>query len=132
MYISKNSIGLNFPNIEYRITDVTSVDKNGNFWAINYLYPGDTKKLKVDSDLIIDNFGIGKSHIRSKPIERLVEFKYYENKIEIVKQAPLYLKLFEDDSRNWEGLARYNGTQNGFLIATDTFPETILGFVRVK
>jgi len=35
-----------FPNIEYRITDATQVDSTGKFYAINYFYPGEFKKLK--------------------------------------------------------------------------------------
>jgi len=123
---------IDFPKVEYRITDVTSVDKSGKFWAINYFYPGDIKKLKVDSDYLIDEFGIGKSHFKGKPIERLVEFQFRANEIIIVKQSPIYLQLIENDSRNWEGIARYDGSINGFLLATDTFPKTILGFVKGK
>jgi hypothetical protein len=121
---------INFPNIEYRITDVTSVDRNGKFWAINYLYPGDRRKLNPAEDSIIINYGIGKSHIYSAPVERLIELEIQEEKIILVNNPPIYLKLKENESRNWEGLARFNN--DGFLIITDTFPETIFGYIKVE
>jgi hypothetical protein len=120
---------INFPNIEYRITDVTSVDNNNKFWAINYFYPGDGEKLNPAEDLVITNYGIGKSHISSAPVERLIELEIQEDKIILVNRPPIYLKLKEDESRNWEGLARFN--TDGFLIITDTFPETIFGYIKV-
>ncbi len=121
---------IEFPHIEYRITDATSADKDGKFWAINYLYPGDIKKLKMDKDLLIEKYGIGKSHIKSKAVERLVEFQYTDSGIKLLEKPPLYFTLLKNDSRNWEGLARYNGKIKGFLVATDTFPKTILAFVK--
>jgi len=46
-----------------------------------------------------------------------------------VKQPPIQLKLINDDnSRNWEGIVRFG--DEGFIIVTDKFPSTILGFVR--
>lgn len=132
--VFNNHLGLikeiDFPNIEYRITDATSADKNGKFWVINYLYPGDYDKLKVGEDFLVKKYGIGKSNKKSKAIERLVELQYSQNKIEIVDRLPIYLTMLKSDSRNWEGLVRYNGVNNGFLLATDTFPKTILGFVK--
>ena len=32
-----------FPNLEYRLTDVTEVDGQGRFWAINFFWPGERK-----------------------------------------------------------------------------------------
>jgi hypothetical protein len=52
-----------------------------------------------------------------------------EDKIFLSAQVPIYLKLMPDNSRNWEGIARF---EDGFLIATDTFPETIFAFVKPK
>jgi hypothetical protein len=120
---------LKFPSIEYRLTDVTSVDEFGKFWAINYFYPGDNQKLNPAKDLLLEKFGIGKSHFNADPIERLVEFQILKNEIILVENAPVYIELLEGESRNWEGIARF---KDGFLIATDTFPETILAFVSKK
>ncbi len=119
-----------FPNIEYRITDVTTVDSNNIFWAINYFYPGETQKLNPAPDELIKRFGIGKSQKKSEYIERLVKFRITKNKIELVNSAPIYIKLPGEEGRNWEGIARLN--KKGFLIATDTYPKTILAFVKYK
>ena len=121
---------IKFPNIEYRITDVTNVDKNNKFWAINYFYPGEAKKLKPASDILVKKFGIGKSNLLSKYIERLVQFKVNSNKIELTDTTPVYLKIPKTEGRNWEGIVRLD--KKGFLIATDTYPETILAFVKNK
>jgi hypothetical protein len=118
-----------FPTIEYRITDVTDVDNYGKFWAINYFFPGDDKKLKSAIDELALNFGIGKSHSHYNPVERLVEFMILDDKIVLSNTVPIYIKLMPDNSRNWEGIARF---EDGFLIATDTFPETIFAFVKPK
>lgn len=118
-----------FPTIEYRITDVTDVDNSGKFWAINYFFPGDDKKLNPAVDELAHNFGIGESHSLYNPVERLIEFKILEEKIILSNKAPIYLKLMPANSRNWEGIARF---EDGFLIATDTFPETIFAFVKPK
>lgn len=119
---------ISFPNIEYRITDVTSVDNSGNFWAINYLYPGDNKKLNPARDEIISKYGIGKSHLDAEPIERLVEFNIKNEEIILSSTPPIYLKLQNSESRNWEGIAKLD--KKGFIIATDTFPKTILAFIK--
>lgn len=121
---------IDFPSIEYRITDLSSVDENGNFWAINYLYPGDIRKLNPTDDELISKFGLGISHKSENPIERLVQFNIDNDKICIVNKAPIYIELMKGESRNWEGLAKYKS--DGFLMVTDTFPETILAFIKVE
>ncbi len=118
---------IGFPNIEYRITDVTSVDENGKFWAINYFYPGDNNKLNPAQDEIILHHGLGKSHYIYDPIERLIQFQIKENEIVLTEEPPLYLELATNNGRNWEAIAILNDI--GFIIATDTFPKTILAFV---
>ena len=56
-----------------------------------------------------------------------VEFQYNEEGITRIDQPPIQLQLLPDDLRNWEGIVRLD--DRGFLIVTDKFPETILGFV---
>ncbi len=122
---------LSLPNIEYRITDATEADSSGKFWIMNYLYPKDISKLKPQDDYILKNFGMGKSHKKSTAIERLVELQIIDDEIRFSNSDPIYLQLLEDGSgRNWEGLAKLDNI--GFLIATDTFPKTILAFVPIK
>jgi hypothetical protein len=119
-----------FPNVEYRITDATTLDREGRFWAINYFFPGDTK-LATDSDPLAERYGQGPTHAQFETVERLLEFEYSESGISLVDRPPLQLAL--PDSlvgglgRNWEGLVRLD--DRGFLLVTDLFPGTILGFV---
>ncbi len=116
------------PNIEYRITDVTDVDESGRFWAINYLYPGDIEKLELADDPLSRQYGQGASHAGSEVVERLVEFHILDEKVVLTQTAPIQLLLAADgEARNWEGIVRLDGV--GFLLVTDRYPETILGFV---
>ena len=116
-----------FPAIEYRITDATALDGAGRFWAINYFFPGDSDLLP-QVDPLAERYGQGPTHAQNEPVERLVEFEYDSAGIHLVERPPIQLELLPDDeARNWEGLVRLEG--RGFLLATDKFPETILGFV---
>ena len=117
-----------FPHIEYRITDATYLDSLNNFWVINYFYPGDARDLKPAEDELKVKFGVGKSHYGTERVERLVQLHFSKTGISFVQKAPVYIKLnLKEDARNWEGLARLDN--KGFLIVTDTYPRTILGFV---
>lgn len=113
-------------SIEYRITDVTAADENGRFWAINYFFPGEPE-LFAEQDPIERSYGQGDTHISRDGVERLVELQIKEGAVEIVDHPPLQLELLSGDLRNWEGITRLEGY--GFLLVTDKFPETILGFV---
>lgn len=116
------------PNMEYRITDVTDMDASGRFWAINYLYPGDIEKLEPAEDELTHQYGQGASHAASQVVERLVEFQIEDGVIVRTQTAPIQLKLASDgEARNWEGIVRLDDM--GFLMVTDQYPETILGFV---
>ncbi len=113
-------------NIEYRITDATELDSNNHFWAINYFYPGDEDLLPA-SDPLAETWGKGATHQNSDGVERLVEFQYADSGITMTNATPIQLKLLEEDLRNWEGLVRLG--DRGFLLMTDKYPGTILGFV---
>jgi len=120
---------IDFPSIEYRMTDATEVDKEGFFWAINYFYPGDEKLLKPSVDSLTNKYGEGKTNARSKAVERFIKLKFNSGQIIKKNAPPLYLKLdIDKPSRNWEGIAKFDDI--GFLIVTDTYPETILAFVK--
>lgn len=119
---------LPFPNIEYRITDATSLDADKRFWAINYLYPGDIEKLDPARDGLAERFGDGPTHAQYQTVERLVEFQYGSTGIVLTDTPPIQLQLLDDqNSRNWEGIVRLDN--RGFLLVTDKFPMTMLGFV---
>lgn len=120
---------ISFPNIPYRITDVTELDANGRFWAINYFFP-DTEELAVERDPLAETYGVGASHAGRAGVERLVQMAYNGEEVTMVAQSPIQLELLEGELRNWEGIVRLNG--RGFLLVTDKFPTTILGFVPVK
>ena len=116
-----------FPSIEYRVTDATVPDADGLFWVINYFFPGDTK-LKPGTDEIAVEYGLGETHQEMEQVERLVALQITDAGITFAGVAPIYLELDPslDDSRNWEGLVRFG---EGFLLVTDKFPTTILGYV---
>ena len=126
----KNTSQIDFPNIEYRITDVTRIDNNGRFWAINYFWPGDKKLLIPGKDNVLNKIKQGSSHSRSDQIERLVEFQLNKGEISISDTKPIQLFLESDASRNWEAVARLD--DKGLLIATDKHPRMILGYVQFK
>jgi hypothetical protein len=118
-----------FPNVEYRITDATALDAGNRFWAINYYFPGESELLP-ETDPLAERYGEGPTHIAYEPVERLVEFEYTASGIRLVDKPPIQLELLPDDARNWEGLVRLDG--RGFLLTTDKFPRTILGFVALS
>jgi len=100
-----------FPNIDFRLTDATSVVDN-KFWMINYYWIGDKETLGVPNDV---------------GIERLVEFKLGYNGIE--RSSSEYITLDNlDDPHNWEGLVRFG---RGFLICTDKWPRMVLGYIHL-
>ncbi|MCK5032971.1 MAG: WG repeat-containing protein [Calditrichia bacterium] len=119
---------LTFPNIEYRITDVTRIDNNNCFWGINYLYEGDADLLNPAIDKMSVKYGKGLSHSENKAVERIVKFNINNNRIVVENEAPVQIKLSVDgNSRNWEGVVKYDSL--GFLVITDKFPRTILAYI---
>jgi hypothetical protein len=121
-----NKASVSFPNVEYRITDVTDVDSHGRFWALNYFWPGEKKRLLPAEDGILNGFEEGTTHAQYDHVERLVEFKINSKEIVRTNTAPIQL-VMEEKSRNWEGLVRLD--KKGFLMITDEHPRTILSFI---
>ncbi|MBN2424425.1 MAG: hypothetical protein JXR46_09495 [Calditrichaceae bacterium] len=119
---------LQVENIEYRTTDATILDSNNHFWIINYLWPGEIPSLGIEDDPLFRKYGIGKSHSKSRAVERLLEMELTPDGIKLTDREPVLLKLMDErESRNWEGIVRLDSL--GFIIATDKNPETIIGFV---
>lgn len=117
---------ITFPAINFRVTDATICDSSGKFWIMNYYFPGDTF-LAVDEDLLNLEYGEGETHAKNAPVERLVELQIEDNAISRIDQPPIYLQLLEDNiARNWEGIALMD--EMGFLLVTDSFPDSLLGF----
>ncbi len=120
---------ISMTHLEYRITDATSMDDSGRFWVINYFFPGDTL-LNPAPDTLAEDYGEGPTHALNKTVERLVELQLSEDGIVLSDSEPIQLQLLGDSaSRNWEAIARLD--DRGFLLATDQYPETILGFVEL-
>ena len=125
----KHKASISFPNVEYRITDVTDIDSHGRFWALNYFWPGEKKRLLPAEDTILDGFEEGLTHQQNDHVERLVEFKINPKEIVRTNTAPIQL-VMEEKSRNWEGLARLE--KKAFHMIVDEHPRTILAFVPNK
>ena len=124
--LSEDLSELIFPNLPYRITDATKLDTEQRFWAINYKYSGDKFSHNTTDELAI-KFGQGASHKEYDNVERLLEFQLQNDRVVLLDQAPIQLKMTGIEGRNWEGIVRLKG--RGFLLATDMHPSTMLGFV---
>jgi hypothetical protein len=116
-----------FPALEYRVTDATAVDADGRFWVLNYFFPGERDKLSPAADSLVLRHGIGASHRGAEAVERLVEYRYTPRGIVRTDTPPIWLRLSDAGPRNWEGVVRFG---DGFLIATDRFPRTLLAYVE--
>ena len=120
-----------FPPLEYRVTDATSLDDAGRFWVVNSFFWGDRAKLRPRPDALREMYGAGPTHARYHTVERLVEYRDLGDRIERTMRPPIQLELIDDlHPRNWEGLVRLD--PHGFLLATDTYPGTLLAFVPAE
>jgi hypothetical protein len=117
---------LPFPSISFRITDTSTLNREGYFWGINYAWSGEQKWF-TETDTLSEEYGLGETHKLEPIVERLVLFRLRGDSIERVEQAPIQLQLTREDGRNWEGIARYG--DKGLLLVTDQHPRTLLGFV---
>lgn len=119
-----------FPNVEFRVTDVTELDQDGRFWAINYFFPGAGEVIGPPDSQTEPQEG-NESPAQTQPpwkgVGRLIELQYAPTGITFTGSAPIRLELLLNDIHNWEGLARLD--DRGFLLVSDEFPDTVLGFV---
>jgi hypothetical protein len=111
------------PPIPYRITDATTIDDEGRFWVINFLSPTDGERQDTG---LLEQLNYRGSHGEHQYIERLLELQLLEDEIILLDDTPLYLEL-TNEARNWEGIVRLD--DRGFLLITDSYPGTVLGFV---
>ncbi|MFT5233363.1 MAG: hypothetical protein ACI9UK_002093 [Candidatus Krumholzibacteriia bacterium] len=124
---------LPMPQIEYRVTDATAIDKEGRFWVINYYYPPEHDKLDPAPDPETAQYGDGEVFDPDRCVERLLELRIVRtclggDWIERTDTPPINLELSDTgDCRNWEALVRLEG--RGFLLMTDKYPSTLLAFV---
>jgi len=117
---------IEFPSLEFRVTDATLLDENNGFWIINYFWPGEKEQYDPAEDLILRRFPSGETHADTQIVERLMKFCIHDDKIEIEDIPPIQLKLLSE-ARNLEGITKFDDL--GFILCTDKFPRTILGFV---
>jgi hypothetical protein len=129
---------LPLPPLEYRLTDATSADATGadaagRFWSVNFFQRGDAVTLNPGADALAAQHGEGPTHSRNDAVERLVELAVTADGVVLTERPPLQLRLIGDLSpRNWEGVVRFQADEfDGFLLATDRFPTTILAFVAM-
>ena len=114
-------------NIEYRLTDATALDENGNFWVINIFMPVEFWLYTI-SDPLFETYGKGQTHADNMNVERFLELHYNQDNITLTDTEPIQLELIDQfNSRNWEALVALE--DKGFLAMTDTYPETILAFI---
>jgi hypothetical protein len=115
--------------VEYRLTDASALDDEGRFWVINYYFPGERAKLDPAPDPELARFGDPESFDPDNCIERLLELRLTaDNRIVRTERPPVNLELLPDgECRNWEALVRLD--DRGFLLMTDKYPGTLLGFV---
>ena len=118
---------VSFPSVEYRITDFTTVDSHGRFWAINYFWPGYRKYMNPENDVYTHQFGKGETHEKNEHVERLLEFQISNNGVVATGTHPVEIVLEENNPRNWEGLVKLDNL--GFLIISDEHPKTIFAFI---
>jgi hypothetical protein len=118
---------LALPSIEHRTTDATSLDAAGRFWVMNYSFPGTSAAYKPAPDPLMARYGSGPTHAKKPQVERLIELQVRPDGIVLTDRPPLQLQLSDEAARNWEGVVRLD--ERGFLLVTDKFPRTLLGFV---
>lgn len=113
--------------VEYRITDATALDNFGRFWVINYFFPGD----RALRPILKARGAAGAIDENAQPIERLLELQFTTEGVVRTDTPAVQLHLLENNvARNWEGIVRLQTEDlDGFLLVTDSFPETILAFV---
>jgi hypothetical protein len=117
------------PPLEYRLTDVTALDADGAFWALNFHYPGDLP-LKTTTDPLVEAWGQGRTQAQSGRTERLVPLQWNHAGITMQDRPPIQLQIPKPRNpmaaRNWEGVVRMG---DGFLLVTDMYPSTQLAYV---
>ena len=60
-----------------------------------------------------------------------MQLQFSEDGIVLAETPPIQMVLSNDgEPRNWEAIAPFEG--RGFLIATDSYPTTILAFLEVQ
>jgi hypothetical protein len=101
--------------LDYRVTDATA-GGDDVVWALNTWIPAQRFLATGHENWIT-------------PVERLVPLRFAPDGVIAAGMPPVDLALDGLIPRNWEGLARLD--DRGFLLVTDQWPGTVLGFAAV-
>lgn len=117
-------------HIEYRITDVSSFNSDGEGWAINNHWAGDIKRYDPEEDKIINPYS--EYNNAKVGLERIIPIKIKNTEIIFDSSRNVtYMKREHlNYSNNWEGLVKIDNI--GFLVVTDKYPDTRLRFYPAK
>ena len=115
--------------VDARITDVTPPDERGEFWALSCCLLGEAL-IATDLDVIAQEYGLT---VLTAPVHETPQFvplRYTDQGI-VRADQPAVSATWTDGTvfENWEGIARLD--DRGFLIVTDQYPDTRLGFMPV-
>lgn len=114
--------------LPYRVTDATSADADRRFWVTQYSYRdvGDTGECER-SIRATGCFGeaVSCDPAAARSVERLLELR--DDGVSVRATGRRVQLVTGDRPRNWEGLVRLG--DRGFVMVTDEWPRTLLGFV---
>lgn len=116
--------------IPYRVTDATAADAERRFWVTQYSYRdvGDTAECERTiraAECFSEPVDCDPRGGTTRSVERLLELR--DEGVAIRPTGRSIPLQREARPRNWEGVARLEG--RGFVIVTDEWPRSILGFV---
>ncbi len=120
---------LPLPEIGARVTDVTPPNAHGVLWALSCCLLGEAL-LAEDFDLIAKQYGLSALTAPLHETVQLVPLRATNQGI-VVANEPTISTAWTDQTpqENWEGIAPLD--DRGFLIVTDQYPKTLLGFIAV-
>jgi hypothetical protein len=113
-----------FPSIEYRVTDA-ALDSDGAIWVINKAAPKEIE-LFPKTDPLFDKYHSGSPPGQFPVTERLVKLNFDGAGLTLADTPPVQINL-DQLAHNWEGLELLD--TRGFLLVTDTTPNTMLVFI---
>jgi hypothetical protein len=107
-----------FTAVDYRLTDVTAVNSDGEFWGLNVHWPG----LATEA---LDDATSSATHA----VERILKLHWNTDGVECEVSPAVVIRSIPGTTqvRNWEGLVRFG--DRGFLIVTDQYPTSLFAFV---
>ncbi len=120
---------LPLPEIGARVTDMTLPDNQGVFWALSCCLLG-AAVIEHDVSLIARQYGLSALTAPLQETVQLVPLRETDRGI-VAADQPIIDTAWSDQTlqENWEGIARLD--DRGFLVVTDTYPRTELGFIAV-